>query len=232
MKTLGPLVTRTNTDVDFALPLRVLQPTPAAPQALLVLLHGVGGNETQLASLAAAVADDVLVVMPQGPITLGPHQFAWFRVAFTPQGPQIDAPAADLSRQTLIRLLAQLQQAHGIPARRTVIAGFSQGGILSASVGLSAPDHVAGFGLLSGRILPELAPHLADAARLATVQGFISHGVHDGKLPLFWAERAHAWLDQLGVPHTLHTYPADHEFSPAMARDFLTWFDQIRTTSN
>ena len=87
MKTLSPL----SVDPAFALAFRTLQPPPAKPASLLVLLHGVGGNESNLAALGAEVGSDTLVVLPRGPITLGPEAFGWFRVAFTGNGPQIVA---------------------------------------------------------------------------------------------------------------------------------------------
>lgn len=56
---------------EFALAFRVRQPQPAQPKALLVLLHGVGGAESNLLELAAGVDPDTLVVLPRGPLTLG-----------------------------------------------------------------------------------------------------------------------------------------------------------------
>lgn len=210
-------------DPAFALAFRVREPAPAAPSALLVLLHGVGGSETDLAGLAAGIAPDTLVVLPRGRLELGTGGHAWFRVAFTAAGPQIAASEAEDSRLALIRFIEQLQAAYGTTPERTVIAGFSQGGILSASVALTAPERVRGFAVLAGRILPEVEPALASPDRLHRVQGLIAHGRDDGKLPVYWAERAHAWLERLGVPHALLLYPGGHGIDPAMARDFLDW---------
>jgi phospholipase/carboxylesterase len=167
MKTLSAL----SNDSAFALAFRTLQPPPDKPTSLLVLLHGVGGNESNLAALGAEVDSRTLVVLPRGPIALGPTAFGWFRVAFTGNGPQIVASEADASRRALVDFIEQLQQAHGIDAAHTVVAGFSQGGILSASVALTAPERVAGFAVLAGRILPELEPLMADAQRLSTLRG-------------------------------------------------------------
>ena len=219
MKTLSPL----SVDPAFALAFRALQPPPAKPAALLVLLHGVGGNESNLATLGAEVASDTLVVLPRGPIALGPDAFGWFRVAFTGHGPQIVASEADASRRTLIDFIGQLQHVHGVDAAHTVVAGFSQGGILSASVGLTAPERVAAFAVLAGRILPELEPQLADAQRLSTLRGYIAHGTYDDKLPVGWAQRADDWLTRLGVAHEMKLYPTGHELGTAMRTDFLAW---------
>jgi phospholipase/carboxylesterase len=214
-------------DPAFALAFRVREPVPARPTALLVLLHGVGGDETNLSQLASGIPADALVVLPRGRLELGTGAYGWFRVAFTAAGPRIAADEAEDSRRALIRFVEQLQAAHGTAPERTVVAGFSQGGIMSASVALSAPERVRGFAVLAGRILPELEPALASPDRLRGVQGLIAHARGDEKLPVHWAERAHAWLDQLGVPHALRLYPGGHGIGPAMARDFIDWLDTL-----
>ncbi|WP_394788090.1 alpha/beta hydrolase [Rhodoferax sp.] len=224
--TIGPL----EHGPDFSLEFRVLLPQPAHPDALVLLLHGVGGSETNLIEMAAAITEqqpNTLVVLARGPLTIGSGQFAWFRVAFSATGPRIEAAEAESSRLALIQFVQQLQQAHGIAPRHTVVAGFSQGGIMSAGVALTAPEQVAGFGLLSGRILPELEPQLADRARLAQLQGFVGHGEFDSKLPVAWAERSDKWLSALGVRYQSRRYPIDHGISAAMQADFLAWLGEV-----
>jgi phospholipase/carboxylesterase len=148
-------------------------------------------------------------------------------VAFTASGPRIVPEEAEHSRLALIALVQQLQTAHGIAANKTVVAGFSQGGIMSASVALTAPLLVEGFGLLCGRILPELQPYIANGAQLAHLQAFVAHGALDSKLPVDWAHKSHALLDELGVPHALELYPVDHTISTPMHADFLQWLASL-----
>ena len=100
-------------------------PPDVSPTRLLVLLHGVGGDETDLIALGTAVANDTLVVWPRGPLAIGAGQFAWFPVHFGPTGPEIDFPQAQRSTQLLIRFLDHVQTRHAIAPSRTVIAGFS-----------------------------------------------------------------------------------------------------------
>jgi phospholipase/carboxylesterase len=176
-----------------------------------------------MADVASGVDADTLVVFARGPLQLGTQQFAWFRVAFTASGPNIVPEEAESSRKALIALLQSLQTRYGVAAQSCVVAGFSQGGIMSASVGLSAPQLVRGFAILSGRILPELAPHIAEKEALKNLRVLVAHGELDSKLPLMWAQRSDQWLTELGVPHTLKLYPIDHTISAAMHADFLQW---------
>ncbi len=169
-----------------------------------------------LADPALAIHPDALVVLPCAPLQFAPWRFGWFRAAFTANGPRILENEVEQSRQTLVRFIEQLQMAYGIAPRNTVIACFSQGGILSASVALSAPERVAAFAVLSGRILPELAPHMADKERLARLRGLIRHGEYETKLPVTWGHRSDQLLSELGAAHLTRLYPIDHGISAAM----------------
>jgi phospholipase/carboxylesterase len=220
-------VTELHTEPHTGLLFRLVQPAPSQPKRLVILLHGLGTQETDLSDLARGMAPDTLVILVRGPVTLGPGQYAWFRLTFTGNGPVINAKEAEHSRLALIDFVQQVQRQYALTPANTVIAGFSQGGILSASVALSTPALVAGFGLLSGRILPELEPHLAKPAQLAHLQAFVSHGEQDATLPVAWAQRSDQLLSTLGVKHALHLYPIGHGISPAVHADFLDWLASL-----
>ena len=219
----GPL----ETDPQTYLQLCVGQPAPARPARCLILLHGVLQNETTLAGLGAAVAADTLVVWVRSPIELAPEGYGCFHVNFTAAGPVINAAEAEASRLLLMRLVESVQTRHGVAPERTVLAGFSQGGIMSASVALTAPELLAGFAILGGRILPEITPFLASRARLARLRAFVGHGHADDKLPVSWAERARVQLDELGVAQVQRRYDCGHTVAPDMAADFLAWMNEV-----
>lgn len=94
---------------------------------------------------------------------------------------------------------------------------------MSAGVALSTPESATGFAVLPGRILPELAPHLAAPSRLSGLQAFVGHGEFDSKLKVMWAQRSEALLSQLGVAYSSRRYPIDHSLSADMQTDFLQW---------
>lgn len=225
---MNALATPLSTGHDTASGISFLRrPAHAArPAGLVVLLHGVGGNETNLIPLAHALPADLEVLLARGPLTLGPAQHAWFQVSFGGEGPRINPLQAETARRTLIGFLASQQARTGVAAESTLIAGFSQGGIMSASVALSTPASLAGFGLLSGRILPEIEALIAPHAALRHLHAYISHGDQDSRLPPFWADQAAAWLERLGVSVEARRYPADHEITPAMLHDFVAWVTQ------
>lgn len=198
-----------------------------SPRRLLVLAHGVGGNETNLAPVAAAAPADTATLLVRAPLVIGAAQYAWFPVAFTGAGPQPDLDAAERSRVRLAEFVDVMQQRLGVARSATVVAGFSQGGIMSASVALTEPAYVAGFAVLAGRILPELAARIAPRDTLAHLKALVAHGREDAKLPVDWAHRSDAWLEDLGIEHELRLYPGGHALPPPMQEDFLRWFDRV-----
>lgn len=198
----------------------------SSPKARLLLLHGVGSNEANLASLAASLPEEIEILLLRGPLQIGPQGFAWYQVSFTNNGPSFNQEQAESSRQLLIRFIEAL------PPLPTVIAGFSQGGIMSSSVGVTEPERVAGFALLSGRMLREIEPRIATPDRLKNVSAFIAHGHHDKVLPIDWAHEADAWLSRMGVEHQTHFYDMAHEIIPEELADFSQWLTQTLSLSN
>jgi phospholipase/carboxylesterase len=192
----------------------------------LVLLHGVGANEAGLIEFAKRQDPRLVVILARGPLTFGPMQFGWFQVSFTAAGPAINAAQAEQSRRSLTEFIRRLPAAYRVDPNRIWIAGFSQGGIMSASVSLTAPAELAGFGILSGRILPEIAPLVHDTAALKQLSAFVSHGKHDQKLGIHFAHSARELLEGLGVPVHYREYDAGHELNETMQRDFCDWMAQ------
>ncbi|RYE93035.1 MAG: hypothetical protein EOO78_27805 [Oxalobacteraceae bacterium] len=121
---------------------------------------------------------------------------------------------------------------HDVDPARIWIAGFSQGGIMSASVSLTEPGKVAGFGILSGRILPEVLPLVKPDAALAALPVFVSHGVQDNVLGIHFAHRAKGVLEGYGLPLTYHEYQGGHSLNGAMVKDFKQWLDAQLSAAN
>lgn len=195
------------------------------PKARLLLLHGVGSNEDNLISLAEALPEGLEVLLLRGPLQVGPQGFAWYQVNFTSNGPSFDYQQAEGSRRVIKRFIAAL------PKLPTVIAGFSQGGIMSSSLGLTEPELVKGFALLSGRMLREIEPQIASAERLRSMSAFIAHGNRDGILPIDWANEADAWLKRIDVAHETHFYDMAHEIVPEELDDFSQWLTKTLSLS-
>jgi phospholipase/carboxylesterase len=206
---------------------RIRAAQPGAGKApCLLLLHGVGSNEAGFIDLARALDPGLAVILVRAPLFMGPNRFAWFPVDFTAAGPVIDAAQAERSRRLLVDFIGALPAAHDVDPQRIWIAGFSQGGVMSASVALTAPAAVAGFGILSGRILREVLPQVIAGPALEKIGAFVSHGRQDQTLGLHFAHHARALLEGLQVPLDYHEYDAGHALDGAMIGDFARWLQQ------
>lgn len=187
-----------------------------APSATVIAIHGLGATAEDLVGVADALAlAGVRWVFPQGWMPVA-HAFgqgwAWFDMP-----PRHEAGIRE-SRRRLHGLLDQLT-ASGTPPERTVVCGFSQGGILTLDAGLRYPRRLAGLAPLSGYLFdPErLAAELAPAQAGTPV--FLAHGVFDDVVPVDGSRLAERALREAGVPVELHEYPMGHQISEPELRD-------------
>jgi phospholipase/carboxylesterase len=190
---------------------------------LLLLLHGVGANERQMAALAPRLDPRFLVLSVRSPLALGPDAYGWFHVSFTPQGPVIVEQEAAAGWETIGRFATEAVAAYGADPGRVYVGGFSQGGIMALAALLTAPDGFAGAVCMSGRLLPEVLPHAAATARLRGKPVMIIHGEHDGKLGVQLARRAREQLERMSLALTYRELPMGHEISAESLDEVSAW---------
>ncbi|NDK55565.1 alpha/beta hydrolase [Pontibacter fetidus] len=204
----------------------LVRPASAAtiqPKAI-ILLHGVGSNEQDLFSLAQLMPDDFIVISPRGPYTLAAKRYAWYEVDFATGKPLINAAQEAQIRNTIADFIAQVKTTYKVDD--VYLGGFSQGAIMSYTIGLLLPAAVAGILAFSGRILSEIRPLVKPGEELQQLNVFISHGTQDATLPVQYAREAKTYLQELGVEPTYHEYPAGHQLNNQMLTDMVTWLQQ------
>ena len=103
------------------------------------------------------------------------------------------------------------------------VGGFSQGGIMSYSIGLIWPHLVQGIFALSSRILPEIRPSVKKDDALQQVPVFIAHGIHDLTLPVLYAREARAYLEGLNIYPSYHEYEMGHQIKEVELLDLVNW---------
>lgn len=207
----------------------VRQPVKASPKApLLLLLHGVGSNEQDLFSFANQLPPEFMVVAARAPYTISPGSYAWYAVDFSTGKPIIQPEQAEASRLTIIRFIEQLCMYYPVDRSRVFLGGFSQGAIMSYSVGLTHPELLRGIAAMSGRMLDEVKPQLASDEQLKHLNVFISHGSQDQVLPMQQAHAAIQFLKQHHISPEFHSYPAAHSITPENLRDLIQWLERLR----
>lgn len=196
----------------------------ASAPPLLLLLHGVGGNEHNLFALAPSLDKRLLILSARAPNILGSDSYAWFEVNFTPQGPIINAAQAEASRKALIAFIHEVIATYSADPKQVYLMGFSQGAIMSASIALTRPDLIAGAVLMSGRILSEIQSLIVAPEKLTGLPILIVHGTLDAVVPINSGRAAREMLSSLPVELTYHEYPTmGHEVSPESLADVTMW---------
>ena len=195
---------------------------------LLLLLHGVGSNEKDLFSLAETLPPEFLIVSARAPYTLGNESYAWYHVDFSTGKPVINKEQAEKSRSIIIQFINQLKEKQDFDEDQVYLSGFSQGGIMAYSVGLTRPDKIKGIAVLSGRLLEEVKPCIWEGGKLKNLNVFILHGKEDPVLHVEYAKQAVLFLKAKGVKFVFKEYNAGHTIIPEMQEDLTSW---LKTTA-
>jgi len=190
---------------------------------LLLLMHGVGSNEQDLFSLAQHLPDNFLIISARGPFSIGSNSFAWFQVSFSTGVPVIDYTQAENSRNTIIQFIESLKTQFLFNENEIYVGGFSQGGIMSYSVGLTRPDLIKGIAVMSGRLLKEVKPQIASPEALKNLQVYISHGTSDNVLSIEYAREANAFLKTSNISPTYKEFEGGHTVTNEMLLSLIDW---------
>lgn len=205
--------------------------TGARPQAAVIWLHGLGADghdfEPVVPELRLPATKPVRFIFPNAPqrpvtINMGMRMRAWYDILQLGGGPEDEAGIRE--SQTQLEKLIAAQQQKGIPARKIVLAGFSQGGAIVLQAALRHAERLAGVMALS-TYLP-LQEKLA-GERMAINNDlpiFMAHGSYDPMIPMFRAMQSRDALLALGYPVEWREYPMPHSVCPqeiADIADFL-----------
>jgi len=199
--------------------LPTIELNPAEPPAAsVIVLHGLGADGTDFLSLAdevdLAAVGAVRWVLPRAPvrpvtINNGYPMRAWYDILGTDLARREDETGLRTSLQQ-VHALIDREVARGVPARRIVLAGFSQGCAITLMAGLRYPQRLAGLAGLSG-YLPLAATTAAEAsAANRDVPVFQAHGLQDGVVVLQRGTAARDTLLGLGYAVEWHDYPMEH----------------------
>ena len=199
-------------------------PNPGALPPLLVLLHGLGSNERDLAGLGSQLDPRLTVVSVRAP---RPYRsgFAWFGIDWRLDGSLV--PKTTQARETLtdfVRWLGAAPARLGTDPRRTYLLGFSQGAMMSLGVLRTAPERVAGIVALSGKFDDDLfGAARASSDAMAGVALFVAHGTNDDLLPVSDGRAIRDIFEPLIRDFTYREYPIPHAIGPGEIGDVAAW---------
>jgi phospholipase/carboxylesterase len=206
--------------------------TGANPTAAVIWLHGLGADghdfEPIVPELELPAAPAVRFVFPHAPIRAvtingGAKMRAWYDI--DPRAPLAGDEDIRSSAASIEELIDE-QVARGIPTKRIVLAGFSQGGVIALQLGLRYREPLAGIMALSTYLHdPE---HVVDRISLdnAGIPIFMAHGLMDPMIPITRAITSRETLRALDYPIEWHEYAMGHSVCLEEIKDISRWLTQ------
>ncbi len=211
---------------ELMLNYKIYQPDKSLKkQGLILLLHGIGSNEEDLFQLKSSLPDGFIIVSARAPYTLSPGRYTWFELSHHLGKPVINAEQAEKSRMVLNTFISQLIERYDIDEHHIYMGGFSQGGIMSYSVGLTFPQKLAGIFILSSRLLPDVKPLIKVGPLLEKLRVFIAHGTNDNVLPIHYAREASEYLREMVPLMDYHEYNMEHRIGIEELADLKSWIE-------
>ena len=102
-----------------------------------------------------------------------------------------------------------------IDAKKPVVLGFSQGGVMSYSLALSQPVRFAALAVLSSWFPKELIPEVSSGNEaIQSLPTLVQHGSQSPLIGLQTARDSVEQLRALRLPLTYHEYDMGHEITP------------------
>ena len=203
----------------------VYEPEGEGPHPTILALHGRGANATDLLGLAPHLCGGAFrVICPQAPleVPLGPGMtgYAWFPMS---TGGEIDTAAFLSARDRLRAFVDQCAGRYSLGSGKLVLLGFSQGGGMAYSLGLSEPDRFAGMCILSSWLREGTLSALGVADRVDSLPTLVHHGKRDELIDLERAKHSITLLKKLHVPVDYTEYDMGHEITSRSLADLSGW---------
>jgi predicted esterase len=188
----------------------------------LLLLHGTGGDETDLLRLGRMISPGSALLSPRGPVNeAGAYRF------FGRISPGVfDADEVRRRTQTLADWTVAAAKSYGIDLGRLVAVGLSNGANIAASLLLLRPETLAAAVLFRPMVVLDLP---AAAESLVGKRVLITNGTTDPLVPADHPERLANLLRAGGAEVTTRMNLASHALVAADLEAAREWIQPERT---
>lgn len=205
----------------------VQRPAAGRPDGALVLMHGRGTSEQDLAGLFDLLDPEgrLHCAAPRGPLQIpgqpGNHWYVVERVGFP------EPQTFERSRRLLEGWLDDVLGAIELPHERAVLGGFSQGTVMAYTLGLARDrPRPAGILALSG-FVPTVAGWEPDLEARPGLPVLISHGSRDPIIDVGFARSANQLLEAGGLDVTYRESPIGHQIDGPTIDAVREWLERV-----
>ncbi len=199
------------------------------PAFTVIWLHGLGADGNDFVPLVPQLSLPqatrfVFPHAPVRPVTIngGYRLRAWYDILALDRFATEDAAGIVASAEALRALVAR-ERARGVPPKRIVVAGFSQGGAIALYTALHGREKYAGVLALS-TYLP-LSGELQAPGRKVNTSApiMMAHGWQDPVIAITMGERARDQMVAAGADVDWRAYNMPHSVCPEQVRDISAW---------
>ena len=191
--------------------LRIRKTTHPTPR-LLLLIHGLSGDENSMWVFARDLPAHCWMVAPRAPYRAQQGGYTWRPHATSDTGwPRFEELRP--SAEALIGHIDKYQASAGLdPAQPSDVIGFSQGAALSSILAFLYPDRIRKLGILAG-FVPSGMENLTAKRPLEGKTVFVAHGTKDETVPVDRARASIKILEQAGAQVTYCEDEVGHKVS-------------------
>ncbi|MGB0834182.1 MAG: alpha/beta hydrolase [Psychrobium sp.] len=190
----------------------------SAADAVVIWLHGLGDSGAGFSEVVPVLKLDsdhkIKFIFPNAPeqavtINNGFVMRSWYDIKTMDLDGRADIPTLEQSEHLIVELIEE-QIAAGIKPSRIVLAGFSQGGVLSLYTALRLKHKLAGVVALSCYLAHNDLPFEGAQGVNKDTPIFSSHGEQDTVVPFAAGKDAAQRLSAANFDVTFSQYPMEH----------------------
>jgi len=203
----------------------------AAATSCVIWLHGLGDSGAGFAPVVPMLGlpenHSIRFIFPHAPeqavtINQGYVMRSWYDIKSMDLHDRADMDGV-LASEVSVTALIQEQIDAGIPANKIVLAGFSQGGVISLFSGLRYAAQLAGIMALSCYLPTADKLPLALSEANKTTPILQQHGTQDDVVPMSAGKMAFDLLTDSGYQTSWKPYVMPHSVLPEQLKDIGTW---------
>ena len=203
-------------------------PPGEGPHPTILALHGWGANAHDLLGLAPILhGGGAMVLSPQGPVAFeiqkGLLGFGWWPIT---EDREIDPEIFDQASKALVDFLDAASERYPVDPRKTVLMGFSQGGVMAYDLVMRYPERFAGLVAMSSWLPDHVDQGVPAQPGLENFPTLLIHGTKDPMIPVERAQESREKLLARGMNVQYREFEMEHEIRPDALRELVLWLEE------